>query len=202
MQSRTIKETTIQSNHGIYISRRASEYLLSKINSGNHEFLVPSYIAALCAGIEGDINTAFIDYFHHKIKINYMPYVRSYIFMRIDERFAQLPLLLSESRFRLNHDNEAVKNALALFELRNSLMHVKHLWHPAKIEVDAEGNWWGIDYIDLNHPDPYRGDKELDKRYDLNSFMKTYNTLIPFFHGIASKIKRKNFNPKAIFIRT
>ena len=71
------KISPIQSNIGVWASRQSAEHLLNLMkNKSNYDYLVPYYIAAICAGMEGEINTAYVNHFHKKFGNNYNHYVR------------------------------------------------------------------------------------------------------------------------------
>ncbi|WDT76604.1 MAG: hypothetical protein MPW16_05185 [Candidatus Manganitrophus sp.] len=202
MAGRT-RETPIQSNYGVWASRQSAEFLLREMESESYRhFLAPSFIAALCAGIEGEINTCYVDFFHKKLGKKYRPYIRPYLMLRVEDRLTQLPLLLSNFKYGLNDKNPKVKQVLQLFERRNQLLHVKHLWHYADITEDEKGKIIAIKYHDENDRDPYRDSTtEFVEKSDLRTYMKLYNEFIPRFASLASRITRKNFNPHGWFVR-
>jgi hypothetical protein len=197
-------ESPIQSNYGIYISRQAAEFLFDTImNNKNKEYLIPSFIAAICCGIEGEINTAYVNFFHKKFGKSYMNFLRPYLFMKLYDRFFQLPIILSNCKYELNLNNQKVKDTLELFEFRNRLLHVKHLWHLADIYEDDNGNIYKIEYHDRNHPDPYRDvDSLAIEATQIKAIMKLYNQFISKFSTITETINRHNFNPDGWFLKT
>lgn len=202
MAGRTI-ETPIQSNYGVWASRQSAEFLLREMESQSfRHYLAPSFIAALCAGIEGEINTCYVDFFHKKLGKKYRPYLRPYLMLRVEDRLTQLPLLLSNFKYVLNGKHAPIKQVLELFDRRNQLLHVKHLWHYADVTEDEKGNIISIKYHDERDRDPYRGSTtEFVKKNDLRAYMKLYNEFIPRFAGLAGRINRKNFNPHGWFVR-
>jgi hypothetical protein len=121
--------------------------------------------------------------------------------LRASDRFEQLPLVLSGFRYRLNRRDERVKAVLKLFEVRNKLLHVTHLWHYADVVEDDAGNILDIKYHTNDDSDPYREFmQEFLKKTNLRSYMKLYNEFIPAFASIATRIRRKNFNPRGWFV--
>jgi hypothetical protein len=194
--------TPVQSNFGVWASRQSAEFLLAQIEKDCHRnFLAPAFVGALCAGIEGEINTGYVDLFHKKLGEGYGKYIKPYLFLRVEERFRQLPLLLSNFRFSLNEKDERVKKVLRLFDLRNQLLHVKHLAHYADVTESEDGRILDIQYCDKNHPDPYRfSTDDIVKEELLREYMCLYNEFIPQFAGLASRITRRNFNPKGWFV--
>ncbi len=197
-----IKESPIQSNTGVWTSRKTAEFLLEKIKENvENQFLVPSYVAAICSGIEGDINTAYIDHFHKNLGKSYNKYVKPYLFMKVYDRLTQLPIIISNFKYRLNLDNKDIKKVCKLFELRNSYLHVKHMWHYADVYEDLHGNLIDIKYHDQNHPDPYRDWDHFVDPKELDDCMKLFDKFLPTFYNIAKRINRKNFNPGDWFIK-
>ena len=201
-QKTIARESPVQSNTGVWASRHAAEFMLKMIISHEYqEHLIPYYVSAICSGIEGQVNTAFIDHFHKHFGKTYRSYVRPYLLMKIYDRFVQLPIIVSNFKYVLNQDNPVVKEILSLFDLRNQMLHVKHLWHYADIVEDATGNIIDIQYHDPNHPDPYRESKysfpDIEK---LKKYMWLFNKFIPKFSNIANNINRKNFNPEDWFV--
>ena len=90
---------------------------------------------------------------------------------------------------------------MQLFEVRNKLLHIKHLWHYADVTEDEAGNIIDIEYHIKENSDPYRDFfEEFAPKADLGSYMKLYNHFIPAFANIAKRITRKNFNPKGWFV--
>jgi hypothetical protein len=192
----------VQSNLGVWASRRSAEFLLAQIEKDCHRnFLAPAFVGALCAGMEGEINTGYVDFFHEKLGENYGKYIKPYLFLRIEERFRQLPLLLSNFRFSLNEKDEKVKKVLRLFDLRNQLLHVKHLTHYADVTESEEGSIVDIQYCEKSHSDPYRfSSDDIVKVELLREYVCLYNEFIPQFAELASRINRRNFNPKGWFV--
>lgn len=202
MANRTT-DVPVQSNFGAWASRQSVEFLLAQLDAGVHRnFLALPLVASLCAGIEGQINTAYVDLFHEKLGKEYRRYVKPYLLLRVEERFRQLPLLLSNFRFALNEDDHRVKLVLGLFDLRNHLLHAKHLVHYADITHDDDGSIIGIRYHEKSHPDPYRfGEGDLVASDQLRAYIELFNEFIHEFSGLASRTGRRNFNRDGWFVR-
>lgn len=196
------RESPIQSNTGIWASRQTAEFLLeSMLADPYRSHLIPAYVTAICAGIEGEINTAYVDYFHEHFGKRYRTHIKPFLFMRVADRLSQLPIVLSGAKYELNAKDKRVVEILDLFEYRNRLVHVKMMWHYADVYEDKNGSIVGIKYHDKHHPDPYREwrDAMLDEK-TLKRFMWLFNQFIPKFANIPHKIRRKNFNPEGWFI--
>ena len=143
-----------------------------------------------------------MDFFHKKLGKQYQQYIRPYLMLRVEDRLTQMPLLLSNFKYSLNSKDPRVKLLLKLFDRRNQLLHVKHLWHYADVTEDEAGNVLSIKYHDENDQDPYRASTtEFLARKDLHAYMQLYNEFIPRFSSLASRITRKNFNPHGWFLR-
>ncbi|GAB4508192.1 MAG: hypothetical protein Tsb0026_06420 [Sulfuricaulis sp.] len=198
------RESPIQTNTGVWASRQSAEFLLKAICENPYRnYLVPSFVATVCAGIEGEINTAYIDYFHSKFGKKYVMHIKPYLFMKLTDRITQLPLVLSAFTYELNTNDQRVKEILDLFEYRNRLVHVKHMWHYADVYEDKKnGRIMDIKYHDEHHPDPYREWRDtVPNEKKLKRFMWLYNQFIPKFNNLASKFRRKNFNPEGWFLK-
>ncbi|UAA37857.1 hypothetical protein KIH87_14290 [Paraneptunicella aestuarii] len=200
-QEKLQSDVAVQSNAGIYTARRAAEHLLHEINS-NHEFLIPSFLSSIAAGIEGEINTAYINHFHKKFGKQYTKHIKPYLFMKIYDRLSQLPIVLSGFKYMLNDQDERIKAIFELFELRNRVLHIKHLHHYADIYQDENGNILNINYHTPNHPDPYREHfANFPKIEELNSYLELFYKVIRKFNNLSDTINRRNFNPEGWFIR-
>lgn len=201
------KNTTIvQSNIGIVYSRYAAEYLLKEIDGADadafkREFLIPSFLSALCAGLEGQINDGYIDFFFRKVGKNYKKYLRPFLSRDIRERFKILILLISDYKYELNEANADIKALFELFDLRNKLLHVKNHKHEVSYTGDKD-YWYDFAFVTPDETDPYQ-DKvtTVINESQLKRFMKVYNTLIPKLSNIEFCIRRKNFNGQNFFLK-
>jgi hypothetical protein len=189
---------------GVY-ARRSAGFLLKEITNGPHkEHLIPSFISALCTGIESLINDCYIDFFHRKLGLNYRGQVNVFLYMRFKEKLATLVLLASNFEYQLNEDDQGVKGIMKLVDLRNNLLHGKQHWYSATlIEEDSGTN---LLYDNPNTSDFYRDHEQtviLVK--DLKDYMKLFKRFLPDFWnlggsiGTAGKFARKNYKPKSWF---
>ncbi|HHB76085.1 MAG TPA: hypothetical protein ENK84_06045 [Desulfobulbus sp.] len=198
-------EIPVQSNIGVVYSRHSSEYLFKQIVSERkkYDFLIPAYITVVCAGIEGKINTAFIDCLHKRLGKEYKTFVRPYLFMRIRDRFEQMPIIVSNFKYRLNTKNEKIKEIFKIFEFRNQLVHVKQHWHYADPIHDENGELISLKYKENNTNDPYRTGFVIEKlsEEELAKIFNVYKSFISKFSNIANNINRKNFNPENWFVK-
>lgn len=201
------KNTTfVQSNTGIVYSRYAAEYLLKEIEGADaddfkREFLIPSFLSALCAGLEGQINDGYIDFFFRKMGKNYKKYIRPFLSRDIRERFKILILMISDYKYELNEANPDIKALFELFDLRNRLLHVKNHRHEVSYTGDKD-YWYDFAFVTPDETDPYQ-DKvtTVINESKLQRFMKVYNTLIPKLSNIEFCIRRKNFNGHDFFLK-
>ncbi|MEZ5525349.1 MAG: hypothetical protein R3E62_10380 [Pseudomonadales bacterium] len=201
--NRKKRESFSQSNLGIWTARKSAEFLLSLIESGPRYYvLTPSFITSVASSIEGEINTAYVNRFHKHFGKSYMQHVRPYLFMKLYDRFSQLPLVLSNFKYQLNTDDGRVRGILNLFEIRNRMLHIKHLWHAGDIIENEHGDTVDFEFHEPNHPDPYKGSKDdFPSIGELQMYMKYFNEFVPKFANISSTITRKNFNPEGWFVR-
>src|SRR5689334_8485262 len=86
---------------------RNIQFLLNEIgNSADNEFLIPSFIFAICFGLEGRANDVYIDFFHQRLGPNYKDGVKPFLYMHLKEKLLILIPLLSNFEYRLNEENQ------------------------------------------------------------------------------------------------
>ncbi|MES2352793.1 MAG: hypothetical protein V4568_00090 [Pseudomonadota bacterium] len=160
----TKKIKPVWTNHARATARRASELLRDVVLSGEDTFnsLVPFYVAAVCARMDGALNNCFIERLRRKMGASYSPQLRPFLFMKVQDRMEPAPLLLSNFKYKLNDKCDLVKHTHRLFDLRNQFLHAKDLWCYAEVEYGSNGEVLGVDYLVKNHPDPYRNAGKLD----------------------------------------
>jgi hypothetical protein len=196
-----VRELPVRSNSGGYSARQSAEFLLQAIERDPEaDFLVPYFVAALCAGIEAALNTAYVDHFHKHLGKAYRKYAKPYLMLRLEERLIQLPFLVSGFKYVLNEKDPRVKQVLRLFDLRNQMLHVKHLWHYADITEDERGTIIDIRFADRHDSDPYRLDKKPVDLCELREHMKLHKVFVAQFLNLGSRMTRKNFKSREWFV--
>ena len=196
------KRMPVKENTGVVCARYAAEYLLEGLKEdARKDYLVPPYVALLCAGMEGEINDAYIDFFFKKFGAAYQEFAKPFLFLQFRDRCRTLIPLISDYRFRLNERHADLVQVFKMVELRNQLLHIKHHWHPARVLEGREGEFFDFEYLEPSS-DPYRSGslKKLIAGRDIDAYMKVFNRFIPAFSGLASRIRRRNFNPGQWFL--
>lgn len=195
------RKTFVSSNIGGYCANKSAELFLEMIldDPKSNDYLIPSYMAALCAGIEGAVNDAYISFLYRKMGGAYREFVRPYILARFPDKFRQLIPLISSYKYKLNQDADDVRGVLRLFDVRNSLLHVKHHWHAATIIDLGYGSGFNIVCDEVFSEDPYRDSPgKVITAEDLKRFKGIYDRFVPAFSNIEHYIKRKNFSDKTV----
>lgn len=201
-KSAVAKRIGIAARKGTHDARRSAEFLLAEIakDPRNNDHLVASFVAALCMGVEGEINDCLVEHFFWKIGPAYREAIRPLLMLNIRDRFRTAVLLGSEYRFVLNMQHPRIQEMFSLFELRNRLVHVKH--HRKMANVFDFGT--PLERIEYENPDPtdpygpeYGGTISVE---DLRGHLTLFNYLIPRFYELGTRLKRKNFNPQGLFV--
>lgn len=192
----------VRSFQGTSAAMKSAEVLRNAIVSDrkNLDSLTPYYIAAVCAHMEGELNNCFVEFLHRKLGKNYGPYLRPFLFMKIQDRMELAPLLLSDYRFQLNGKCEFVKSSLRLFDMRNHFLHVKDLWHYANVEYGHSGEVLSLQFHNENHPDPYR-DTDLVERIPFEEVADIQKRFTRRFGTMPNAVNRKNFQPDEWLLR-
>jgi hypothetical protein len=200
------KTTFVQSNIGTVYSRYAAEYLLDEIDGAGadefkREFLIPSFISALCAGLEGQINDGYIDFFFRKVGKSYRKYIHPFLSRGIRERFKILILLISDYKYEINEANPDIRTLFELFDLRNRLLHVKNHRHEVRYN-GTKDYWYDFFFVSPDETDPYQHKvTAVINETELKRFMMVYNKLIPKLSNLEFCIRRKNFNGHDLFLK-
>lgn len=163
------------------------------------DVLMPFYVAAACAHMEGTLNNCFVEHLHRKLGKTYANHLRPFLFMKVQDRMELAPLLLSEYRFKLNTKSELVKSTLAVFDMRNQFLHVKDLWHYAEVEYTGDNAIVGWEFHNKDHPDPYRAkwSENLSDRFSIEGIEKVRGAFTKRFRTLPNSINRSTFRPDA-----
>lgn len=195
----------VRSFRGTSAAMEAAKMLRNAIAADPEEFesLTPYYIAAVCAHMEGTLNNCFVEFLHRKLGKCYMPSLRPFLFMKIQDRMELAPMLLSDYRFKLNAQCEFVKSSLRLFDMRNHFIHVKDLWHYADVEYGNAGEVLGWEFNIKNHPDPYRADwgVNLSERISIEEVADIQDRFTRRFGPMPNAVNRKGFRPDDWLVR-
>jgi hypothetical protein len=202
-QSNT-RKSPVKSFRAIGYAHRSAKFLLDEIAKNPKEkFLVPSFIFAICAGIESTINDAYIDFFHKRMGAEYKEYAKAFIHLRLREKLIVLIPLVSNFSYRMNEDNNDFKALIGLFDLRNNLIHAKQHWHTATIT--QKGSYYYLEYDNEDSLDFYASDTPKITLDDLKKYMSLFKKFRQDFRnlggsiGIAGKFERKDYKPRAWF---
>lgn len=136
---------------GVFSARHAAEHLFAEITHdwGHNHTLIPSYIAALCMGLEGQINSILIEHFFEAVGSRYKNIIKPLLMLNARDRFSTAVVLASDYRYELNHGDPRVNQLFQLFELRNRVVHVKQHRKIATVSQNADGI-----FITIDNPDP------------------------------------------------
>ena len=199
MTPKSITESDVKTNSGLHCARLTADLLLKHILSDSYnDYCVPAYITSICSGIEGMINELYIDFFHNRFGRQYRPLVNPFFRIPVKERISLIVPMLSDYKYQLNYDHDSFLVICRLFALRNSLVHVKHHWHRAKI-IDYDVGC-DIEYISPTDIDIYaKGIEKALTKEDFERFMRVSNEFLTVFVNLERRIKRKKFDPKNWF---
>src|SRR5262249_16388878 len=97
----TKKIKPVWTKHASTTAQRVSELLCDAVLSSEDTFnnLVPFYVAAVCARMEGALNNCFIEHLHRKMGASYSQQLRPFLFMKVQDRTELAPLLLSNFKY-------------------------------------------------------------------------------------------------------
>ena len=191
----------VTSTMGVFSARYAAEHLLDEITSDfdQNYSLIPSYIAAFCMGLEGQINSILIEHFFEAVGAKYKQIIKPLLMLNIRDRFSVAVVLASEYRYELNKEDPRVIELFKLFELRNRVVHVKQHRKIGSINRGEEGISITID--DPDPSDPYGPEQKwkVDSK-TLRAWMSLFNYWVPRLSFLGTNIKRKQFNPSPDFL--
>lgn len=200
-----VKTKPVRSFTGTSAARKSATLLRNAIRSdkSSSDILMPYYVAAVCAHMEGELNNCFVEHLHNKLGKCHRRYLRPYLFMKVQDRMELAPLLLSEYRFRLNDKCGFVKSSLKLFNIRNRFLHVKDLWYYAEVEFDDGGDIIGLEYHAKNHPDLYRIEvsESLPATISIDEIEEIQRRFTTRFRTMPNSLNRKNFRPDEWLVR-
>jgi hypothetical protein len=204
-KSKNEYDTYMQSQIGINAAFKTAQYLYDEIKKGpDKDYLVPSFIASICAGIEGSINNIYISFLFQKFGSDYKSYVEPLLGIRgIKNKMKLLVPLISAYKYVLNEHNDTLQEIIRLFEMRNTLIHVRHHWFPVHI-VQNEGELGlNMTYLTPDKLGPYdKGLKEYLTEHDYLHFMNISNEFQKGFYSLRRRMNRKNFKPEPWFKKT
>lgn len=183
-------------------------FLLKEIAKDHEkEFLVPSFIFAICLGVEAGINDLYIDFFKHRLGPSYKDCVKPFLYLSMREKLLILLPIVSGFNFQLDLENDDVKGILRLFELRNNLTHPKQHWYVATVFNDAL-NESDIVLDNANITDFYSSKRGRHITVDeLKEYFRLSEMFVSDFRAIAGSYRlsggfRKGFKPRGWFKET
>jgi hypothetical protein len=126
---------------GVSAMRDTIDYLRTQLKRHPEKrgHLLPSYITAICAGMEAEINDEVIQHFAAQVPRDYRKYARPILFMQVQERARLAVLLSSNYRYELNMGAKTIKDMFDLFSFRNKLVHIQHHVQDQEITIDETG---------------------------------------------------------------
>ncbi len=191
----------VTSTHGVFTARFAAEHLLAEVISDprKNDPLVPSYIAALCMGIEGQINSILIEHFFDVVGSKYKEIAKPLLFLNVRDRFSIAVLLASDYCYELNHKNERVIQLFQLFDLRNRVVHVKQHRKIGTLVKNQQSSSLTIDNPDPSDPYGPEHQWKVDVK-QLRSWLRLFNYWIPRLSFLGTNIKNTRFNPGTDFL--
>ena len=189
----------VRSHLGLGHASSAAAFLLKHIEADKyHAHLIPSFISALASMVEARINEAIIDYFYFKCGANYRGFAKGVLAIPLKERIAFTPALLSDFDILLNEKHPQLHIVFRLLELRNTLVHIKPHWFPAKWDDDS------LEYLKPQEVDPLSKLQGLFEfpRETLRGYSEAANSLVYDFRRLESRIRKARFRPEPWFRNT
>lgn len=189
------------SNNGVVKAVCTADFLYYQIIKDKREYLIPSFIYALCSIIEENINCNFIDYFYSKFGEDYKSFSSVYIRMSFHDKLKVFIPTISDFKYDLNHEKNEIKIIKKMFDIRNQLIHIKQHYKSSMLFETNDGELF-ISNLDENELDIY--DDLLYKKFDKNTlkdFYKAQQVFTPKIGQLFYTINRKNFNPQDWLIK-